>query len=48
VNYEVSHADLVSKYAAPWVRNRGIGRLLAQETNVSDLIQLLILQPQIS
>lgn len=25
----------------PWVRSRGLGRLLAQETNVSDLIQYL-------
>ncbi|MDR6574030.1 hypothetical protein J2X60_002685 [Curtobacterium sp. 320] len=25
----------------PWVQNRGLGRLLAQETTVSDIIQLL-------
>ncbi|TCI98822.1 hypothetical protein [Aeromicrobium sp. IC_218] len=26
---------------APWVRSRGLGRLIAQETNVSDLLQFL-------
>jgi hypothetical protein len=31
----------MSKNAAPWVRGRGLERLLAQETNVSDLIQFL-------
>jgi len=31
----------MSSYAASWVRSRGLGRLLAQETNVSDLIQFL-------
>lgn len=31
----------MSKNAAPWVRGRGLERLLAQETNVSDLIQYL-------
>ena len=25
----------------PWIRSRGIGRLLAHETNISDIIQLL-------
>lgn len=29
------------KYGVPWVRSRGLGRLLAQETNISDLIQFL-------
>jgi hypothetical protein len=27
--------------SSPWVRGRGIGRLLAQETNISDLLQFL-------
>lgn len=31
----------MSEQTAPWVRTRGLGRLLAQETNVSDLIQFL-------
>ncbi|MEO9246183.1 hypothetical protein ABDK96_00605 [Citricoccus nitrophenolicus] len=31
----------MSNHAAPWISNRGVGRLLAQETNVSDLIQFL-------
>lgn len=31
----------MSNSLAPWVRSRGLGRLLAQETNVSDLIQFL-------
>lgn len=31
----------MGKSVAPWVRNRGLGRLLAQETSVSDLIQFL-------
>jgi hypothetical protein len=31
----------VSEQAGSWVRSRGIGRILAQETNVSDLIQFL-------
>lgn len=31
----------MSKNTRPWVRGRGLERLLAQETNVSDLIQLL-------
>lgn len=31
----------MSKNAAPWVRGRGLERLLTQETNVSDLIQFL-------
>ena len=31
----------MSKSTAPWVRGRGLERLLAQETNVSDLIQFL-------
>jgi hypothetical protein len=31
----------MSKNAAPWVRGRGLERLLAQEVNVSDLIQFL-------
>ncbi len=31
----------VSRNGSPWVRGRGLGRLLAQETNVSDLIQFL-------
>ena len=26
---------------SPWIRGRGIGRLLAQETNISDLLQFL-------
>lgn len=37
----LSHAVPMSKTSAPWVRSRGLGRLLAQETNVSDLIQFL-------
>lgn len=37
----VRHAIAVSKHTAPWTRSRGMGRLLAQETNISDLIQLL-------
>lgn len=31
----------MGKTAGPWVRSRGMGRLLAQETNLSDLIQFL-------
>lgn len=31
----------MSRYAGPWVGSRGLARLLAQETNVSDLIQFL-------
>jgi hypothetical protein len=31
----------MNKNSAPWVRGRGLERLLAQETNVSDLIQFL-------
>lgn len=31
----------MSKNTVPWVRGRGLERLLAQETNVSDLIQFL-------
>lgn len=31
----------MGKSVAPWVRNRGLGRLLTQETNVSDIIQFL-------
>lgn len=31
----------MTKSAAPWVRGRGMERLLAQENNVSDLIQFL-------
>jgi hypothetical protein len=31
----------MGKTVSPWVRSRGLGRLLAQETNVSDLIQFL-------
>lgn len=31
----------MTKNASPWVRTRGFGRLLAQETNISDLIQFL-------
>jgi len=27
--------------SSPWIRGRGIGRLLAQETNISDLLQFL-------
>lgn len=37
----VGHANPMGKSVAPWVRNRGLGRLLAQETSVSDLIQFL-------
>lgn len=32
---------VMSKHAKLWVRSRGMGRLLPQESNVSDLIQLL-------
>ena len=35
------HAVAMSEEVAPWVRSRGLERLLAQETNVSDLIQFL-------
>jgi hypothetical protein len=35
------HADPMTSYADPWVRGRGLERLLAQETNVSDIIQFL-------
>lgn len=31
----------MSNSVVPWVRSRGLGRLLVQETNVSDLIQFL-------
>lgn len=31
----------MSRKLAPWVRGRGLERLLAKETNISDLIQLL-------
>ncbi|WP_460744683.1 hypothetical protein [Mariniluteicoccus endophyticus] len=31
----------MSNSAPPWVRARGMGRLLAQETNISDVIQFL-------
>ncbi|MCT1459806.1 hypothetical protein M3G03_09700 [Aestuariimicrobium sp. p3-SID1156] len=31
----------MSNNAAPWVRARGMGRLLAQETNISDVVQFL-------
>lgn len=31
----------MSSSPAPWLPTRGLGRLLAQETNISDLIQLL-------
>ncbi|MEV8454004.1 hypothetical protein AB0467_17150 [Streptomyces sp. NPDC052095] len=31
----------MTKKSAPWSHNRGMGRILAQETNISDLIQLL-------
>lgn len=37
----MGHAVSMSMNAAPWVRGRGLERLLAQETNVSDLIQFL-------
>jgi hypothetical protein len=37
----VGHADPMSGYADRWVRGRGLERLLAQETNVSDIIQFL-------
>jgi hypothetical protein len=37
----VAHAVPMGKTVSPWVRSRGFGRLLAQETNVSDLIQFL-------
>lgn len=29
------------KTSKPWIRTRGLGRLLAQETNISDLLQFL-------
>lgn len=32
---------LMGKTVSSWVRSRGLGRLLAQETNVSDFIQFL-------
>lgn len=35
------HAVPMSKRATQWTRSRGLGRLLARETNVSDLIQFL-------
>lgn len=39
--HRLAHAVLMGKSASPWVRSSGLGRLLAQETNVSDLIQFL-------
>ena len=37
----MGHAASMSKNASPWVRGRGLERLLAQETDVSDFIQFL-------
>ena len=37
----VGHAFLMTNRPVPWSRSRGFERLLAQETNLSDLIQFL-------
>lgn len=37
----MSETGHMTKTTSPWVRSRGLGRLLAQETNISDLIQML-------
>lgn len=38
---EMGDTGRMAKSANPWIRSRGMGRLLAQEANISDVIQLL-------